>query len=675
MKLKRVTIRNFRCCENLCLDVASMHAIVGPNNAGKSTLLHALDLLFNPSTRKMSEESFFQKDVSRRIEIEAIFDELSVAEASELAPYLKGDGTFHLMRTVELSGDDATDGTEGGKYKIQAFYGKAFPIIDWLHPAKISGAAINEWWKVKETLIVHGESFLSFLGGGAKPAVGLWKEKASEFAAAHLLPSEYADDWIPNPQGYAGVLKSTLPHYELIPAVRDALDESRVTKTNPFGRLIYEIVNSLDSELRDELDEALRSTVLKLNRGGENVRAQKIADMESTIKGFLGEIMPVDLELQFQAPTVEVLLTTPKVVVDDGFCGGVDGKGHGLQRAVIFAILRSYAKLVTDKQDGSKRTLILGVEEPELYMHPTAQRTIRRVLRAIADGGDQVLITTHSPLMVDVEYFDEIVRIEAAQPGGSPRPYQLSVTQLIDDLVARYPGLAGKVSAKSIREKYRHAYTSSRNEGFFARTVVLVEGSTEAYALPIYAAAMNADFDALGISVVECGGKGQLDRLYRIFNELGIPCYAIFDYDLGSTDSETRRLSRELLTLFGSAEVVDPQEVVIAPAFACFSKNWEQDTARLIADYEVHKREAKDVLGVRDESKPLVARYIAHKLVAQTPPDVPPPIREIVGRVVAVSRTASCLKTIAAAPAASELDATDSASAPSAVSEREPGTQ
>lgn len=667
MKLKRVTIRNFRCCENLCLDVASMHAIVGPNNAGKSTILHALDLLFNPSARKISEESFFQKDVSRRIEIEAVFDELSTSEASELAPYLKGDGGFHLMRTVELSADDATEGAEGSKYKIQAFYASAFPAIDWLNPAKISGATITEWWRVKETLNVRGESFLSFLGSGAKPPVSVWKEKASEFAAAHLLPSDYADGWMPNPQGYAGVLKSTLPHYELIPAVRDALDESRVTKTNPFGRLIYEIVNSLDSELRDELDQALRSTILKLNRGGENVRAQKIADMESTIKGFLGGIMPVDLELQFQAPTVEVLLTTPKVVVDDGFCGGVDGKGHGLQRAVIFAILRSYAKLVTDKQDGSKRTLILGVEEPELYMHPTAQRTIRRVLRAIADGGDQVLITTHSPLMVDVEYFDEIVRIEGARTGGSPRPYQVSVAQLIDDLVARYPGLTGKVSAQSIREKYRHAYTSSRNEGFFAKTVVLVEGSTEAYALPIYAAATGADFDALGISVVECGGKGQLDRLYRIFNELGIPCYAIFDYDLGSADSETRRLSRELLTLFGSAEVADPENPVITQTFACFSRNWEQDMAPMIADYEVHRREAKNVLGVRDESKPLVARYIAHKLVAQTPPGVPPLIREIVGRIVAVSRTASCLRTIAATPTPEVLgpDVAGSAIAPS----------
>ena len=169
----------------------------------------------------------------------------------------------------------------------------------------------------------------------------------------------------------------------------------------------------------------------------------RVAEIESTIKGYLAELMPADLELEFQAPTIEVLLTTPKIHVDDGFKGSVEGKGHGMQRAVIFSILRAYAKLVTVKPEKEKRTLILGIEEPELYMHPNAQRTVRRVLRTIANGGDQVLFTTHSPLMVDVTYFDEIIRIEAPErvPEGiaadaCPKRYQLPVDVLIKDLCA-----------------------------------------------------------------------------------------------------------------------------------------------------------------------------------------------------------------------------------------------
>lgn len=46
MKLKKLKIRNFRCCEAMEIEVNAMHALVGANNAGKSTVLHALDFLF-----------------------------------------------------------------------------------------------------------------------------------------------------------------------------------------------------------------------------------------------------------------------------------------------------------------------------------------------------------------------------------------------------------------------------------------------------------------------------------------------------------------------------------------------------------------------------------------------------------------------------------------------------
>jgi predicted ATP-dependent endonuclease of OLD family len=135
-----------------------------------------------------------------------------------------------------------------------------------------------------------------------------------------------------------------------------------------------------------------------LNREGKEQRSVEVTKVENTIKDYLAELMPVDLEIEFQAPTVDVLLTTPKIVIHDGFRGSIEGKGHGLQRAVIFAILRSYARLVTQVKGKERKTLILGVEEPEIYMHPTAQRATRTVLRSIADGGDQVLFSTHSPL-------------------------------------------------------------------------------------------------------------------------------------------------------------------------------------------------------------------------------------------------------------------------------------
>jgi len=348
MKIKTLRIRNFRCYKSIEIEISSMHALVGTNNAGKSTILRALDFLFNPSIKKINEESFYMKDISLRVEVEAVFVALNDTEREQLGAYLRPDGTFHVMRTAQLpvegKGASGGDDEDEGKVKIIAHYCKPQPKVDWLNPGKISGATINTWWAAKGDLVHNNVSFSSVLGS-TKPSVGDWKAKAEEFVKGNLQASDFEDAWIPNPQGYSGVLKATLPHYELIPAVRDASDESKVTKTNPFGRLIYEIMRTLDVGVRDELESSLKATTLKLNREGKEERVARVVEIESTIKGFLAEVMPADLELEFQAPTIEVLLTTPRIHVDDGFKGSVEGKGHGMQRAVIFSIL--YAAIPT----------------------------------------------------------------------------------------------------------------------------------------------------------------------------------------------------------------------------------------------------------------------------------------------------------------------------------------
>jgi predicted ATP-dependent endonuclease of OLD family len=81
----------------------------------------------------------------------------------------------------------------------------------------------------------------------------------------------------------------------------------------------------------------------------------------------------------------------------------------------------------------------------------------------------------------------------------------------------------------SMRELYSHAYHPNRSEGFFAKSIILVKGATEQYSLLIYAEKAGYPLDSMNISVVDSGGKGSMDRLYRIFNELGIPCYMVFD--------------------------------------------------------------------------------------------------------------------------------------------------
>lgn len=67
MKLAKLAIQNFRSCKTVEVNVGSMHAIVGANNAGKSTILKVLDFLFNASVRGLTEESFWNSEVAAGI--------------------------------------------------------------------------------------------------------------------------------------------------------------------------------------------------------------------------------------------------------------------------------------------------------------------------------------------------------------------------------------------------------------------------------------------------------------------------------------------------------------------------------------------------------------------------------------------------------------------------------
>jgi len=45
MKLKKISIQNFKGLENITLDeCGAINAIVGKNNSGKSNILHAIDM-------------------------------------------------------------------------------------------------------------------------------------------------------------------------------------------------------------------------------------------------------------------------------------------------------------------------------------------------------------------------------------------------------------------------------------------------------------------------------------------------------------------------------------------------------------------------------------------------------------------------------------------------------
>lgn len=366
---------------------------------------------------------------------------------------------------------------------------------------------------------------------------------------------------------------------------------------------------------------------------------------------------PDDFEVDFQLYDPWHFYRTLQIIVkevikqdEDKMGFQASQMGMGLQSSLTIALLRAYAKI--KKSDKA----VIAIEEPEIFLHPQAQRHFYNLLREIAypssGEGIQIIYCTHSPLFVDVEYFDEVclIRKEVDEEGEATTTVtQLDIQDFIKDLKARW-GI--DTTETSIRERFRNAFNPKRNEGFFAKKVVIVEGETEEYALPIYADALGYNFDSSGVSVISAGGKNEIDRLFRVFNEFKIPSYIIFDGDKGKDpDGDSKEQTKRLLEMFNSANDYPP--TTVADRYAIFEVDFENTLKKEQSIYAEFEMDTRRELGLKDdEGKGMRARLTAKKLINKGVADgdktkyIPATIKKIINAIKNLSWHGSVLRKV-----------------------------
>jgi energy-coupling factor transporter ATP-binding protein EcfA2 len=158
------------------------------------------------------------------------------------------------------------------------------------------------------------------------------------------------------------------------------------------------------------------------------------------------------------------------------------------------------------------RRFVLLIEEPELYLSPHHQRHLFRVLRQLAQRGNQILYSTHAPVFLSVDRIEDLALVRHTRNAGTtlfqPEP------------------LAEAEAFRVLSE-----FDNDRAELFLARAVLLVEGRTEKLTFPLVFDALGIEPDKEGILVLECGGKGNMPLFARICNACGIPYVIVHDRD------------------------------------------------------------------------------------------------------------------------------------------------
>jgi putative ATP-dependent endonuclease of OLD family len=571
MKIKKVRIENFRSFRDQEFKLNRYSCFVGPNGAGKSTVLCALNVFFREQdssatdTTKLCDEDFFRGQTDTAIRITVTFDELGDLAIEELGAYVRNN---ELVVTAEATFDEQSNIGQvrhiGQRLGMTVFR----PFFD----AMKAGASAAKLTEIFDE-IRAGFPTLPNARSKDDKAAALRDYESQHLELCELIPSE--DQFY----GINGTGKlAPFVQWIYVPAVKDAMTEAQESKNSAFGKLIARTVRS-QTNFEAELQDLKRDTLAKYSQLLEKNRAGLEAITESLQKRLEAWAHPnarVGMDWLFD-PNKSIQVAQPIVALKTGdgdFLGSLARMGHGLQRSYLLALLHELCS--SDSQNAP--TLILACEEPELYQHPPQARHLADVLSKLSCGNNQVLVTTHSPLFVSGDGFENIRLVRA--PAKSEGSTVSCLT--FDNLCTRIRQIRGEVQKQKNEGLVAKIHQSLRPhiaEMFFTRIPIFVEGLEDASYLTtaLHLFDMWSDFRRQGCHIIPVNGKDKLIEPIAITQVLKIPFFAMFDADGDITNPKFKTMHERdniaLLKLFGIESPAFPTETICGENLTVWATN------------------------------------------------------------------------------------------------------
>ncbi|PVY36825.1 AAA ATPase-like protein [Paraburkholderia silvatlantica] len=304
-----------------------------------------------------------------------------------------------------------------------------------------------------------------------------------------------------------------------------------------------------------------------------------LADISDSLQTRLMQWAHPDTSLRVswqQDPDKSVRVEEPfaKIIAGEGtFEGDLVRFGHGFQRSFLLALLQELA----NQGETTEPRLILGCEEPELYQHPPQARHLAGVLNALAEGGSQVLVTTHSPLFVSGNSFESVrmVRRDSdTKASYTTQPLPAKIGEKYAELTGEKP-LDPRGSLARIAQILQPTLT----EIFFAQRVILVEGIEDVAYINSWLTLTNRmpEFRKAGCHIVHVDSKSNILRPAIIAQQLEIPVFIVFDGDADCKEEHKHHHVRDnaaLLKLVGGDDKTPiPAETIWAGNHAIWRTN------------------------------------------------------------------------------------------------------
>lgn len=459
--LTRLQVKNFRCLEDIDVPLSPLTAFVGPNGSGKTTILRAIDVVLGESWPSL--RSFRVPQDFRQFDTNRDIEIITWFDPPYV--YLDTLSNEHQIKALRLTCKP---------YKKSGKWGEVGDLHTDLDP-------IDEKNRVPNVAISHPQK-------GQRPQFSPLK-----------VGTELRD--------YARVLfidhRRSLGQH--LPGVRGSVLGQLLQKARKTFNAAEEFKSRYEAAM-----ETLRTDEVK------NIE-KTIAETTKRMLGFLGRsaIEEVDIAFGFADPAnpfnslrleyQESNLTIPG-----------EELGLGIQSAMVVGIFEAFRQL-----GGAFGTVVL--EEPEMYLHPQAQRYFYRLLHEMTEKNQcQVIYTTHSPIFADVNHFDTLRLVRQIEG-------KTMITFVEDNR---------REALEKARKNFKigNRFDPGRNEILFASRSLLVEGYGDRVATLMIADMLGMDLDAEGVTVVDYGGKEGIVLFAEVCKALQIPYVVIHDEDVWPTD-------------------------------------------------------------------------------------------------------------------------------------------
>ncbi|MCU1325347.1 MAG: ATP-dependent endonuclease [Bryobacterales bacterium] len=514
MKISKLTIRNFRGISSASLLLSDHALLIGDNNAGKTTVLEAIDLVLGPDRLNrrppIDEHDFYHgkylptapakngSDVEPAAVVQASTGDGASGEPEPLstAPQIVIEVTVTDLSDEQRSrfGEDYIEWWDKGKCSL----------FTEANPSGIDADAITSALRV------------TFIGQYDPDEDDF---KGDTYFSRSLTESEKAQPFSKKDKQRCGFLY-----------LRSLRTGSRALSLD-HGSLL-DIILRL-KEVRPQMWEGTIGSLSSFNVASDP--ALGISGVLESINASLKKYVPrewgVEPHLKVSALTREHLrkVVTAFIATGSGeHAAPFFRQGTGTINMLVLAMLSQIAE---DKQN-----VIFAMEEPETAIPPYAQK---RIIHEIRNLSSQSIFTSHSPYVLEEFGLEETAILSRSNSG---------------ELGQATISLPESVKHKRYRQEFRTRFC----EGLLANRVLIAEGATEAASFPVAARrlaelkpASYSSLEALGICTIDAGTESQIADLSKLYRSLGKKVFGLCDKQ---SDENQAKITAQVDTLFMHAE-------------------------------------------------------------------------------------------------------------------------